>query len=62
VPADALQTWLAAHAVPVRSIDPLDEDFRDLEPLVAAIGTARVVQMGSRATARVPALPPRPGS
>src|SRR5687767_4187453 len=40
--ADALQAWIAAHAIAIRSIDPMDEDFSDLEPLVAAIGSARV--------------------
>lgn len=44
--ADPLQDWLAAHAIPVRTIDPLDEDFSDLEPLAAAIGAARVIQLG----------------
>ncbi|HEX5760145.1 MAG TPA: erythromycin esterase family protein [Thermoanaerobaculia bacterium] len=38
--------WLAAHAAAVRSIDPADEDFSDLAPLAAAIGGARVVQLG----------------
>jgi erythromycin esterase len=32
--------------VPVRSIDPADEGFSDLMPLVQAIGKARVVQLG----------------
>ena len=45
-PADSLQKWLADRAVALRSIDPTDEDFRDLEPLAAAIGQARVVQLG----------------
>jgi erythromycin esterase len=44
--ADPLQAWLLKHAVAVRSIDPKDEDFSDLEPLIGAIGSARVVQMG----------------
>jgi erythromycin esterase len=38
--------WLAGHAVTVRSIEPADEDFSDLMPLVQAIGKARMVQLG----------------
>ena len=45
-PPDPLQDWLAAHAKTIRTADPQDEDFRDLEPLAAAIGSARVVQLG----------------
>lgn len=45
-PDPAQVRWLAEHAVPIRSIDPADEDFRDLQPLVKAIGNARVVQLG----------------
>jgi erythromycin esterase len=45
-PADSLQKWIATQAVAIRSIDPNDEDFSDLEPLAAAIGPARVVQLG----------------
>jgi erythromycin esterase len=45
-PRDALQAWLEAHVSPVRAIDAADEDFADLEPLGAAIGPARVVQLG----------------
>jgi erythromycin esterase len=44
--SDGLQNWLAANARPVRSIDPHDEDFSDLEPIGNAIGGARVVQLG----------------
>lgn len=43
---DELQTWIAEKAIAVRTIDPADEDFSDLEPLVNAIGTAEVVQLG----------------
>jgi erythromycin esterase len=45
-PADELQQWIGQHAIIVRSIDATDEDFRDLEPLMDAIGSARVVQLG----------------
>jgi erythromycin esterase len=45
-PEDSIQTWIARHAIAVRSIDPMDEDFSDLEPLIDAIGSARVVQLG----------------
>ena len=44
--SDALQNWIASNAVEVRSIDAADENFRDLEPLIDSIGTARVVQLG----------------
>jgi erythromycin esterase len=43
---DPVQAWIAERAVPVRSIDSSDEDDRDLEPLIVAIGSARVVQLG----------------
>jgi len=38
--------WITEHSVTVRSIDPADEDFSDLMPLVQVIGKARVVQLG----------------
>jgi erythromycin esterase len=44
--SEPLQQWIGAHAVPVRSLDPMDTDFSDLEPLISAIGSARVVQLG----------------
>ena len=43
---DALQAWISKSAATVRSIDAADEDFGDLEPLIDAIGSARVVQLG----------------
>ncbi|MBI4167219.1 MAG: erythromycin esterase family protein [Acidobacteria bacterium] len=43
---DELQKWIAGRAVAVRTIDPADEDFHDLDPLIDAIGSARVVQLG----------------
>lgn len=43
---DPLQAWLSKSIVPVRTLDAADEDFSDLEPLIQAIGAARVVQLG----------------
>ena len=43
---DAIQSWLAANAKALRTLDFEDEDFSDLKPLASAIGTARVVQLG----------------
>jgi erythromycin esterase len=40
--------WLKKHGLPLRSIDPADEDFVDLEPLRKVIGDARVVQLGEQ--------------
>ncbi len=40
--------WARDHVVPLRSIDPMDEDFEDLAPLKRAIGTARVVALGEQ--------------
>lgn len=45
-PDDALQRWIVANAIAIRTIDPKAEDFSDLEPLMQAIGSARVVQLG----------------
>lgn len=45
-PDDSRVTWLKENALPIRSIDPADEDFADLMPLVRIIGNARVVQLG----------------
>src|SRR4051812_18102096 len=45
-PSDALQDWLTNHARAIRTVDPHDDDFADLEPIAAAIGRARVVQLG----------------
>ena len=44
--SDPLQDWLRANTSPIRTVDPFDEDFSDLEPLVALIGDAQVVQLG----------------
>jgi len=46
-PVDAARArWVTEHALVPRSIDPADEDFADLMPLVRTIGKARVVQLG----------------
>jgi erythromycin esterase-like protein len=36
------------EGVPFRSIDPADDDFSDLMPLVSSIGKARVVLLGEQ--------------
>lgn len=40
--------WLKENAVAIRSIDPEDEDFSDLEPLKQLIGDARIVGLGEQ--------------
>ena len=40
--------WLLKNALPIRSIDPADDDFSDLMPLKKIIGDARVVQLGEQ--------------
>jgi erythromycin esterase len=40
--------WLKQHSIAVRTVDPADDDFSDLEPLRLAIGDARVVQLGEQ--------------
>ncbi|KAA3644661.1 MAG: hypothetical protein DWQ07_14695 [Chloroflexi bacterium] len=40
--------WLGRNAIQVRSIDPNDEDFSDLEPLKEVFGDARVVMLGEQ--------------
>jgi erythromycin esterase len=44
----ALQRWLDGHTSAVRSFDPGDTDFRDLEPFGRAIGDARIVLLGEQ--------------
>lgn len=45
---DPRSAWLQANSSPLRSIDPADADFSDLEPLVKAIGDARIVMLGEQ--------------
>src|SRR5260370_1064257 len=40
--------WLKSHAAALRSIDPSDSDFSDLEPIRSAIGEARIVMLGEQ--------------
>ena len=47
--ADApLRRWLDGHTSTIRSFDPADTDFRDLEPFGRAIGNARIVMLGEQ--------------
>jgi len=41
-------SWLSRHALRVRSIDPDDDDFSDLQPLREIMGDARVVMLGEQ--------------
>jgi erythromycin esterase len=46
VASDPRVAWLAAHAIPLRSISPADTGFADLQPLKQVIGDARIVMLG----------------
>lgn len=43
---DQRVAWLRENILPIRSIDPADEDFTDLEPLGAALEGVRLVLLG----------------
>jgi len=47
-PPDARVEWLAKHAMPVRSVDPNDDDYADLEPLRKTLAGVRVVMLGEQ--------------
>jgi erythromycin esterase len=38
--------WIAENLIPVRSLDAADEAYDDLEPMVGAIGSAKLVLLG----------------
>ena len=59
---DALQKWIAANAIAIRSIDPKDEDFSDWNLWCRRSVPPASCNWVSRATARVPRLRPRHGS
>lgn len=40
--------WLESHALKVRSVEPDDDDFQDLEPLRQVLGDRRVVMLGEQ--------------
>ncbi len=44
--SDPRVKWLRTHAVQVRTVDPADRDYRDLQPLKAMIGDSRIVMLG----------------
>lgn len=47
-PPDPRAEWLAKHAVRLRSIDPNDDDFADLQPLRKTLAGVRVVMLGEQ--------------
>lgn len=40
--------WLKKNGIPLRTLEPTDEDFSDLMPLVKKIGDARLVMLGEQ--------------
>jgi erythromycin esterase len=48
VSAEARVAWLKQHVAPLRTIDPNDEDFADLEPIRQAIGDNRIVMISEQ--------------
>jgi uncharacterized protein (TIGR03067 family) len=46
VTSAARVAWLKQHVAPIRSLDPADDNFADLEPLGKAVGDARVIFLG----------------
>ena len=48
VSAEARVDWLKKHVAPLRTIDPNDENFADLEPIRQAIGASRIVMLSEQ--------------
>ena len=46
-PTDPVE-WLSTQAIPVRSVDPSDRDFSDLEAFRGVIGDSRMVLLGEQ--------------
>jgi erythromycin esterase len=46
--SDRRVAWLRTHAIPVRAVDPADDDFSDLQPFRQVIGNARIVLLGEQ--------------
>ena len=47
-PQNPQATWLAEHAIPLRSIDPTDEEFEDLKPLHEVLDGVQIVLLGEQ--------------
>ncbi len=45
-PPTTIEQWVEQDGIPIRSVDPGDTDFADLQALGRAIGDARIVQLG----------------
>lgn len=47
-PSPASVEWVARHSIELRSIDPAETEFGDLQPLKGLIGEARIVLLGEQ--------------
>jgi erythromycin esterase len=45
---DMQVAWLKKNALPLRTLDPKEDDFTDLEPFRKVIGESRIVQLGEQ--------------
>src|SRR5262245_21329495 len=45
---DPRAAWLASHAIRMRTLDPADRDFSDLEPVKRLVAGARIVLLGEQ--------------